>query len=157
MLSARQRQTIKIAQRAVGMPDDDYRLTIQAIGGWEDCTSCKDERLDQEHFDRLMKALEAGYWAGVDAGEIEHTPSARHPFRERGYWAGKNPRGGATSRDRFTERELRDDIEKLEIRMLKLGKPRSYCSAIRSKTGDSWSYRRALIRTIETLERKAAS
>lgn len=147
MLTAPQIRTIKMAQRQAGLPDADYREALATATGLADCTSSKDRRLGDEHFDRVLSYLEAIYWRSVHLG----TALARRrsdPFQTEGYWAAKN-QSGNTSRDRHTDRDLQAEISRLESFLQLAGKGGSYLAAIRAKTGEGWPYLAALRRTVK--------
>lgn len=53
-------------------------------------------------------------------------------FRQRGYWASKNPKGN-TSRDRYGETNLQPAVTALEQELAELGCGMAYCHAIQNK------------------------
>ena len=151
MLSRSQVITIKRAQAQAGIGDDEYREALVRLTG---CRSSKDADLGDEHFDVVLSYFEAIFWRGVDAGALQVSFKADAPFRQRGYWAGKN-RSGRTSRDRYTAAQIAEEIIDLECLLAALGLPASYSEAIRRRVcGEDISvaslarYRSALKRTL---------
>ena len=155
MLTRSQIILLQQARRASGLPEDEYRMVIASVAGMSDCRSSKDPRLGDDHFDRLMKLFEFHFWALVDAGQAPSPALAsRHVFRNRAYWAAKNPREGVNSRDRFSDHHLGTQIANLENRLHVLGKHPEYIAAIEHNTGGGFPYLCALKRTINSLTRK---
>jgi hypothetical protein len=160
-LSRDQIVLIKRAQSQAGVTDEEYRATWPQLTGWEDCHSSKDPRLTDKHVDRLLGYFEALYWSGVDRGELP-APSFKQRlqpvFQQRGYWAGKNQRGN-TSRDRYTENELKSKMSALETQLHRLGYGLRYIQAIQNRIQpfSARAYIAALTRTIESKRRKQTS
>jgi len=130
-LSKAQIQRLQMARRQAGIPEDEYRDMLANL--LPDCTSSKDPRLTNEHWDQIINYWEAVYWRRRSRGELA-PPGRNAMFQTRGYWAQKNKRGN-TSRDRFTSNDLAGQIAAAEARLLALGKGPHYCAAIRSRIG----------------------
>lgn len=114
MLTNPQKALLKRAQRAAGLPDDEYREAIATVTGMDDCRSSTDPRLTDAHLDRLMAYLEAiqnRREAAMGGGTA--APAT--------YWQGKNPKG-CTSRDRHGSAALEGAIRRLEAAMQARGK-----------------------------------
>lgn len=159
MLTKPQIWTIKAAQRQAGIRDDEYRQTLAELFG---VNTSKDPALGDDAFDVLMSYFEAIYWRGVDSGALQPPCTGKETFRQRGYWAAKNPAGN-TSRDRYAGDALHEEIEEAESRLVILGFGQSYLSAIRHRVcGESNSpprlraYLAALNRTLKAKEAKIA-
>lgn len=147
-----QKSLIKRAQRAAGLPDSEYRDTLQVVTG---CRTSTDEKLTDRDFDRCLAYMEAIFWRGVDAGRLQHAGSAAAIFSRRGYWASKNT-SALTSRDRYTGRNQAREIAALESALNDFGFGQAYCAAIRKnvchgRTDDHAQhlYRAALQRTLK--------
>lgn len=143
MLTNPQKALLKRAQRAAGLPDDEYREAIATVTGMDDCRSSTDPRLTDAHLDRLMAYLEAiqnRREAAMGGGTA--APAT--------YWQGKNPKG-CTSRDRHGSAALEGAIRRLEAAMQARGKGPAYLASIQAKTGRTWAYVGALNRTLKTL------
>jgi hypothetical protein len=158
MLSNPQKALLKNAQRQAALPDADYREALAVVSGFDNLRSSTDQRLTDEHLDKLMAYFEAIYWRKVDAGQLQplfsgHAPGAR-PFRQRGYWASKNQRGN-TSRDRYHENAIATEIADLERQLMEYGCSLKYFQAIQNtmrQGGQPFSpvkYAAALKRTLE--------
>jgi hypothetical protein len=126
MLTDAQRKLIGMARSQAALPDADYRDILHMAAG---VTTSKDSTLGDEGADKILKALEAEYWKRVDADLLIHAPRHYSPFRARGYWAGKN-RPDRTSRDRYTDAQLSQDILAAEDRVRLLGRGDDYLAAI---------------------------
>lgn len=131
MLSRAQIILIKQAQREAGLEDGDYREAIATVSGIADCRSAKDGRLTDEHFDGLMSYFEAIYWRAADAPRSAGG-ATRRVFRAKGYWANRN-RKGNTSRDRFTEKQLMEEVLAVENRLMGLGCTIPYLQGIQNR------------------------
>jgi hypothetical protein len=149
MLSRPQQILLKRAQREAGLSDDDYRDALQMIA---DCRSSKSAALTDRHLDKLLAYFEAIHWRGVDAGTLQPSGSAAAVFRQRGFWAAKNP-AMETSRDRFNGRSQAGDIAALEAELGRLGFGEGYCAAIRANVCKGRSDARALHLYQAALER----
>jgi hypothetical protein len=106
---------------------------------------------------QLRPALEAIHWRKVD-GVRCFQPSCKPNavFRQRGYWASKNPKG-STSRDRFGEGNLQPAVAALEQELAELGCGMAYCRAIQNKIQpfSLAKYLGALNRTVKATRVKA--
>ena len=157
MLSNPQKALLKTAQRQIGLADEEYRDLLALVSGMPDCRSSKDDRLTDEHLDKLMSFLEAIYWRMVDVGTMQHTFKPNAAFRQRVFWAARNKRGN-TSRDRYTETNIQDKITDLEATLAQFGCQPSYFASIRAKIGQSGrAYAAALARTLKAKQNKAAT
>lgn len=157
MLTNEQKSLLKRAQRQADLPDADYREALQVIAG---VSSSTDPRMGDEHLDKLMKYFEAIYWRKVETGDLTHKPGKWEPFLKRDYWKLKNT-PQQSSRDRFTGRNLAQQIADLETAMADLGFNAYYCAKIkanvtsRGSTADaSWKYKAALERTLASKRKK---
>lgn len=157
MLSNAQKALIKRAQAQATISDFEYRDAISAVSGFEDCRSSKDDRLTDEHLDKLLSYIEAIYWRKVDANELQHAFNPRAVFKQQGYWASKNRRDN-TSRDRYTQSAGQDRIASLEADLAAFGCNAGYFAAIRAKIGQDHpiQYAAALTRTLASKRRTAA-
>lgn len=160
MLSRPQQIHLKRAQAEARISDDDYREAIGIVSGMPDCRSSTDARLTDRHMDKLLAYFEAIHWQAVDAGALQAACKPNAIFRQRGYWAGKNPAGN-TSRDRFGSANLDSQIATLEKDLADLGYGSGYCQAIQNNLRSKGSftasaYLGALTRTVEAKRRKAA-
>ena len=129
MISRAQQILIKRAQREAGLNDVEYREALLVVSGF---TSSTDPGLTDRHVDLFLAYAEAVYWFGVDAGRLQPAGDPNAVFRQRGYWANKNPRSN-TSRDRFNGSSLASRVADLEAALAELGLGASYCAAIRQK------------------------
>jgi len=159
MISRAQQILIKRAQRAAALTDDEYRDALELVSG---CRSTKDSSLTDRQVDLALAYLEAIFWRAVDSGELPMPCSPDAVFRQRGYWAAKNP-SGRTSRDRFTGRNIEQEISEFESALAALGYSDAYCQAIRARAVEGRRdprsqliYRAALRRTLAS-KQKAVS
>jgi hypothetical protein len=157
MISRAQQILVKRAQRDAALSDYEYRDALELVSG---CRSTKDPCMTDRHVDLALAYLEAIFWRAVDAGELPMPCSPDAVFRQRGYWAAKNP-AGHTSRDRFTGRNIEQEISELEGQLHALGFGAEYCAAIRSNATRDRSdahalhlYRTALSRTLQAKARQ---
>lgn len=158
MLSRWTQILIKRAQMEAHIDDADYREAVETVSALPGCRSSKDARLTDRHVDLLLAYFEAIHWRGVDAGAFQPSCKANAVFRQRGYWASKNPQGN-TSRDRFADADLRGLVEQLEAELLTLGVGPAYLQGIQNRI-EPFSlayYRAALNRTIKARRRRLAS
>jgi len=130
-LTRAQQILLKRAQAEAGILDYDYRGSIATVSGMEDCTSSKDPRLTDRHCDQLLAFFEAIHWQAVDAGHLQPSCKPDAVFRQRGYWADKNPRGN-TSRDRYADGDLTAEIAETEAALAALGCGHRYVMAIQN-------------------------
>ncbi|MGA2028552.1 MAG: hypothetical protein ABSG87_00550 [Verrucomicrobiota bacterium] len=158
MLSRPQQILLKRAQREAGLSDDDYRDALELITGVRSSTS---SGLTDRHLDKLLPYFEAIHWRAVDAGAVQPSCSVTAVLRQRGYWAAKNTRQ-ETSRDRFTDLNLGQEIAALERELGALGFGERYCVTIRKKVAHGRDdahalhlYRAALKRTLAAKARRA--
>lgn len=158
MLTNPQKAILKRAQREAGLSDEDYRDALQAVTGHRTSTA---PALTDRHLDKLLAYLEAIHWHAADAGTLQPSGSATAVFRQRGYWATKNTRQ-ETSRDRYTNQNLSQEIADLESRLAALGYGKLYCEAIRRNAtagrDDAHAqhlYRTALQRTLKAKAKAA--
>jgi hypothetical protein len=152
MLSNEQKALIKRSQREALINDDEYRDILDTELGFG-VRSSTDPRLGDRHFDKILAYFEAIYWRKVDAQEIVQ----KHPksvFQVRGYWASKNT-VQSNSRERHADRALSTEINRLESALRSHGVHESYFHAIQRKTGRSWQYRYALMRTLAARNKKS--
>lgn len=157
MLSRPQQILLKRAQAEARFSDEDYRDAIQSVFGADDCRSSKDPRLTDRHLDILLSYIESIFWNEVDKGTLQPVCKPNAVFRQRGYWAARN-RKGETSRDRFVERELSAECERLEAALAALGCGLKYFQAIQTRIVP-WSlpaYRAALARTLKAKQKQPA-
>lgn len=129
MLSRAQQILLKTAQRDAGLDDAEYRATLQRFFGVRSST---DPALGDDALDVMLAYLEAVYWRGVDSGAVQPSCKPAAPFRQRGYWAAKNPAAN-TSRDRYEGAGLQADIQEAEAALHRLGCSPAYIAAIRDK------------------------
>lgn len=157
-LTRPQQILLKQAQAQCGLSDEEYRHAIEVVTQLPQCRSSTDSRLTDRHCDLLMGFFESIYWRGVDAlsSALRPPSSGKGPFRERGYWSTKNPKGNS-SRDRFAATELDVEITRLETRLQDFGKGPAYCASIARNCGGrtSRAYRAALEKSIASLQRQA--
>ena len=160
MLTRRQQILLKRAQREAALPDDEYREALETVSG---CRSSKDPRLTDRHVDLTLAYFEAIHWRKADAGHLQPSRGPNAVFRQRGYWARKNP-GPQTSRDRYALPQLSREIGALETALAELGFGDAYCAAIREKVthgrADAHSghlYKAALERTLRAKRRISLS
>jgi hypothetical protein len=132
MLTRAQQILLKRAQAEAALDDADYREAIATVSGMADCRSSTDVRLSDRHADNLLAYFEAIHWRKVDGRMLQPSCKANAVFRQRGYWASKNPKGN-TSRDRFGEDNLQRDVAALEQELADLGCGMAYCRAIQNK------------------------
>jgi hypothetical protein len=156
MLSRPQQILLKRGQREAALPDAEYREALETVSS---CRSSKDPAMTDRHLDLLMGYFEAIHWRKVVAGELQPSCSPTAVFRQRGYWAKKNP-GQQTSRDRFTQSTIEREIAGLEAALASLGFGEGYCASIRQKSIHGrrdahalFLYRAALRRTLAAKER----
>lgn len=146
MLSNDQKAIIKRAQRECLIDDFEYRQILDEELGFG-VRSSTDPRLGDRHFDRILAYFEAIYWRKIDAHEI----TERHPktvFQVRGYWASKNT-VKSNSRERYAQRGLESEIQRLEGLLYRAGCHPNYLNAIARKTGHgTYNYKAALARTL---------
>jgi hypothetical protein len=103
------------------------------MSGMDDCRSSTDARLSDRNVDILMAYFEAIYWKKF--GEMKFVQPACKPkavFRQRGYWASKNPKGN-TSRDQFGQSNLQPQVNALERELNEMGYGFTYLQAIQNK------------------------
>jgi hypothetical protein len=157
MISRAQQILVKRAQREAGLSDLEYREALCAVTG---CRSTTDTKITDRGVDLALAYFEAIYWRKVDAGELQPDCSPDAVFRQRGYWAKKNPRH-ETSRDRYAVSRPGAQIAAKERALAKLGFGPAYCASIRSKVTHGredpiamWCYLAALHRTLETKRRQ---
>lgn len=160
MISRAQQILIKRAQRQAGLNDADYREALQVTAG---CRSSTDPAMTDRGVDLFLAYVEAIYWRGVDAGALPTPGRQAAVFRQRGYWAQKNPSIG-TSRDRYAADTILAEISALEGRLRDLGFNEHYCAAIRNKAtngrdapSELYRYRAALRRTLAAKQRRLAN
>lgn len=158
MITRAQQILLKRAQAQAGLDDADYRDAIEAVSGIPGCRSSKDSRLTDRHIDRVLAYMEAIFWRGVDSSTLQPSFRPDAVFRQRGYWASKNPAGN-TSRDRFTEASLTGDVKRLEAALAELGYGPAYLRGIKARIGefDLVNYRAALNRTLTAKQRAVAA
>lgn len=152
MLSNDQKALIKRAQREAQINDEEYRQILYEDLGFG-VHSSTDPRLGDRHFDKILAYFEAIFWRKFDAGEIASRPP-KPVFAARNYWASKNSLKTGTSRERFAQRGLETEINRLESQLRQLGCHDGYFRAIRSNTGAGWPYRLALAKTLATRLKK---
>ena len=153
MLSNEQKALIKRAQREALINEEEYRQILFEDLGFG-VHSSTDPRLGDRHFDKILAYFEAIYWRKVDAGEVVK----RHPktvFQRRGYWSSKNTIQ-TNSRERYADRALNLEINRLESELRSRGVNERYLTAISNKTGRGWQYRYALMRTLAAQKKKYA-
>lgn len=131
MISRAQQILLKRAQAEAGIDDVDYREAIETISGVPGCRSSKDPRLTDRHVDNLLAFFEAIHWKEVDAGALQPSCKPAAVFRQRGYWAAKNPMGN-TSRDRFGESNIQPAVDAAESELNKMGYGLAYLCAIQN-------------------------
>lgn len=160
MLSRPQQILLKRAQREAGIDDAEYRDALKLIAG---CSSSTDERMTDRHLDLVLAYFEAIHWRRVDAGDLQPSCNPDAVFKQRGYWARKNPRQ-ETSRDRYTASAVSQEIARLETALAMHGLGAGYCATIRRNVtqgrGDAHAlhcYKVALQRTLNAKERKISS
>lgn len=151
---------LKRAQKEAGLNDSEYRDALAAVSG---CRSSTDARLTDRHVDLALAYFEAIYWRAVDAGLLKPNCNPNAVFRQRGYWAQKNPRNH-TSRDRYVAAELGGEIAALEAGLASLGYGPTYCASIRERvTQDTPApqadrlYKAALQRTLRAKRAKISA
>lgn len=151
MLTRAQQILLKRAQQEARIDDADYRAAIAMVSGIADARSSTDQRLTDAHMDSLLAYFEAIHWSGVDGGVIVPKEKPDRVFRARGFWASRNRRGN-TSRDRFNELNLGEQIASAEFDLQAMGYDESYTSAIREKIVPfaPWKYLGALQRTLKS-------
>ena len=156
MLSRPQQIMLKRAQAAAGLTDDEYRDAIETVSALPDCRSSKDPRLTDRHMDRLMGYFEAIHWRGVDSGALQPSSKPNAIFRQRGFWASRNPAGN-TTRDRYAASSVEAEIAMMEAELSQLGFGFGYLAAIRSNIYpfSKMNYCAALRRTLAAKRRKA--
>lgn len=156
MISRAQQILLKRAQAQAGIDDEEYRQALEMVSGQAGCRSSKDPRLADRHVDNLLAYFETIYWNRVDRAELAHVDDPKAVFRQRGYWAGKNPKGN-TSRDRYTESETASQVEQLEAELMRdHGCGLRYFQAIQNNIQpfSVVAYRAALERTLKAKRRK---
>jgi hypothetical protein len=157
MISRAQQILIKRAQREAGLDDAEYRDALQLAAG---CRSTKDPAMTDRGVDLVLAYIEAIHWRKVDACELQPPCSAGAIFRQRLFWASRNPRQD-TSRDRFNRSTIGADIESLESALGRLGFNAQYCAGIRARVTKGrndahgqYLYRTALRRTLAAKQKK---
>jgi hypothetical protein len=157
MISRAQQILVKRAQREAGLNDLEYREALAAVSG---CRSTTDPRLTDRGVDLVLAYFEAVLWRKVDAGELQAPCRPDAVFRQRGYWARKNPRQ-ETSRDRYAKQYPISEVSALEGALDELGFNSAYCAAIRSKVTHGredpaamYAYMAALRRTLAAKRRQ---
>jgi hypothetical protein len=160
MITRAQQILIKRAQREAGLDDEAYRDALLAVSG---CRSTTDPRLSDRDVDLVLAYFEAIYWRKADAGELPVPCSPNAAFRQRGYWASRNPRGN-TTRDRFNNHSLAEELSRLEGCLQDLGFGPDYCAGIRSRSTHGQNdqqalrfYLAALKRTLHAKQRSAVA
>jgi hypothetical protein len=155
-LSRAQQILLKRAQAEAGIADADYRAAIATVSAIPNATSSKDPRLTDAHLDAILAYFEAIHWQAVDAGTLRPSTKPVRVFRARSFWAGRNARGN-TSRDRYTEAQLADQIAAVEFEFMQLGFDENYLAAIRRNIRPyaDWKYLGALTRTLKTKQAKS--
>lgn len=139
MLTNSQKGLLKRAQAQASLSDADYRDALECVAG---VSSSTDPALGDDHLDVLMAYFEAIYWRGVDAGTLQASCKGSAPFRQRDYWAAKNPARN-TSRDRWLDAWTEEAIERLEGELLATGVGAGYLVAIKTRvregTAEKWT------------------
>jgi hypothetical protein len=160
MISRAQQILIKRAQREAGLEDFEYREALALVSG---CRSTTDPKMTDRGVDLALAYMEAIHWRKVDAGELQPSCNVAAIFRQRGYWAAKNP-GNETSRDRYAKAHPSSEVADLENGLEQLGFSSAYRSAIRSRVTGSltgpaaeYAYKAALKRTLTAKRRKLAT
>lgn len=126
-LTNAQKWLCKRAQAQAQLGDTEYRDLWRAVSG---ASSSTDPKLTDRQMDKFLALAETIYWRAVDAGEIDHAPERGHdPFINRGFWAHKNA-GGKTSRERYAEKKIVEEIQTLEAKFEELGYDPAYCAKI---------------------------
>jgi len=151
-LTRAQQILLKRSQAEAGLDDAEYRDTLELLSALPGCRSSKDPRLTDAHLDNVLRYFEAIYWQRVDSGALQPRCKPNSPFRQRGYWAGKN-RHDNTSRDRFMAQRFTEQIGACEDRLTALGYGGAYLEGILNKTGPGVGYLAALRRTISAKEK----
>jgi hypothetical protein len=158
MVTRPQQILIKRAQREAGLVDAEYRDALETVSG---CRTTTDPRMTDRHVDLALAYFEAIYWRGVDSGALPGPCKADAIFRQRGFWAAKNP-GNSTSRDRYATNAVTEEIAHLESALADLGFSAAYCAAIREKIAPGCEdvhslhlYKAALRRTLKAKQKKA--
>ena len=156
MITRHQQILIKRAQREASLDDADYREALETVSGLR---STKAPGMTDRHVDLFLAYVEAIFWRKVDAGALQPSGKADAVFRQRRYWAAKNP-GQQTSRDRYTQSTLESGIARLEAALAELGFGQSYCEAIcQNATGGvtdpsaRYLYKVALERTLRSTQK----
>jgi len=156
MLSRAQIILLQKAKREAGLDDSDYRDALQAVAG---VRSSKDAALSDRDLDLLLSYFEAIYWRAVDTGTVQRSGSPTAVFRQRGFWASRNP-SQQTSRDRFLKTSIEEEVSSLESALAALGFGADYCEAIRARAVEGRRdprsqliYRAALRRTLASKQK----
>jgi hypothetical protein len=156
VISRAQQILLKRAQREASLSDLEYRDALELISG---CRSSKDDLMTDRHMDVALAYFEAICWRKVDAGELPQPCSSNAVFRQRHYWANKNPRG-ETSRDRYNGSSIAQEVSRLESEIEELGCGPNYCAAIRARVTHGRNddfylhlYKAALQRTLTAKQR----
>lgn len=145
MLSNDQKAIVKRAQRECLINDDEYRHILDTELGFG-VRSSTDPRLGDRHFDRILAYFEAIYWRELSEGRVTRAPKS--VFTVPGYWASKNSLK-SNSRERYAQRGLESEIQRLETNLYRVGCHPNYLAAIARKTGGrGWPYKAALARTL---------
>jgi hypothetical protein len=117
--------------------------------------------MTDRHVDVALAYFEAIFWRKVDAGQLRPACNPDAVFRQRDYWKKKNT-NNETSRDRFTGRNLKQEIADLEGQLQAIGFSDNYCAGIRANathgrndTHALYLYRTALDRTLRSKQRQA--
>jgi hypothetical protein len=157
-ISRGQQILLKRAQRECALEDSEYRDALQIVSG---CRSSTDHAMTDRHVDVALAYFEAIFWRKVDAGQLRPACNPDAVFRQRDYWKKKNT-NNETSRDRFTGRNLKQEIADLEGQLQAIGFSDNYCAGIRANathgrndTHALYLYRTALDRTLRSKQRQA--
>jgi hypothetical protein len=102
-----------------------------------------------------LSYFEAIHWRKVDSNALKPSCKPNASFRQRGYWASKNPKNN-TSRDRYAAGDWQSKINVLEMELHQLGCGLAYVQAIQNniKPFSLVNYHGALARTLAS-KRKA--
>ena len=96
------------------------------------------------------------FWRKVDSGLLQPSGKANAIFRERNFWKTRNTRN-ETSRDRYTNRSLEDQIAELESQFAALGYGPNYCAQIYHRATSGRDGVRALHSYINAMKRTLKS
>lgn len=132
MISAEQKGRIKQYQNAAALSDAEYRALLVEVTGMRSTTEAAFSNHD---VDEVMCHLEATIEQRIAAGH----PTARWPMI-RGrvasprFWRDrKGPKGTPSTRERFVDGEVSDDLGSALVAMEQLGFNRGYCEAVARK------------------------